>query len=399
MKFKDKIFFIRKNNRFVHKRELIIITLMLVIVVSIFSIVHTIDNYFNHVFFESYDARQYQLFYSEYDDKNIVKEQVLQVKNVKEVFEIYEDHTVLSLIKLGDDEYNGDLFLIGKSDDELRSMANQSDFSKYSLVCPQRLIAKTFSDEGTFINRFSLKRMDKYLFDDASFKLSSVNGDDRILSLKIVALFNNSPMLIDENRCYASRELLKEIYDFESNGEEDGIANLIVTFETNEEEEIIASSQDISKLGYSIYYPYELNYETRDFVKKMAFYIVVVTLVFLIIFIIKFNMDSLSSDVKTYAILKVVGFSDKEYLSLLFINSIFIAVFSFVISMVIILGLVFVFRLVQFYFPFIIVKLPICIDYLAGFIFTLWIIIILLITSCLYMRRIRRRSIAVNLGE
>lgn len=402
MKLKSKLELIKKQDK--NKSTIIILVLLSLVVFTSFSFSKTVDYYLNDC---DYEFDYYYRFggvldsSNGYPDLRESMDKLKGVKYVKDVFSTEESEYIVDVNKIGDKDIKGYVRLIGKTEDDLKELSNGKYKDKYSIICHKNYYPDIDHEVNFWAPRSKFISMNKYNGSNMEVWYTQISSRKRLTeTLNIVEVVDNHKARIDENVCYASRELMWEIYQTQfKNVNQDVLwEDFLVDYDLDHYEEV---DDEFRKLGFGLSSAsrYIVDYTFSNFVSRLKIILLIVSIVAIGIFIMVFNKNKIKDKVKGYSILKTIGISDKEYNDLLDIESVWIVIKSFIISIFASLGVCIIVGIIRYIFPFFLLKIYLKFDWISLIIYYLFVLILLLITNAVYFKKIRKKSINENLGE
>lgn len=392
MKLIDKYQFIKKEKR---KNEIkigIIITLISIVAIILSSFSKSVDYYIAHDIMEKYD---YNFYFVSADEDNSEEELIKKLKDIDHVHEVFdqmERESHIHFQSIGDETIKGDFALIGKSEEDLKKMSPAYE-DKYTILCPKKMVITDLSN-SRFINRWQMLDMSEYK--GKKMKISNYIDENNITyesQLKIADLVDVENTEFDENTCYVSRKLIREIHDKinEGIGASESYGSVIVSIDgTKNTDEVLNNLIDKGFWGSPAVYIEEGNVK---FVKMMKYYSAILSIIFVTIFIMKLNKDNMNNKINDYRVLKSIGISNKDYRSTLLIENGLVLLKSFVFIIFLMIVLLLLKSLVLFIYPFILGKIEIKIDYLFILIYFSIITITSLFVTSKYFNKIQNKNI------
>ena len=404
MNLKSKFKFIKKQDRNI-STIIILVLLSLVVFVS-FSFSKTINYYVEKAILGEFDYNYYFAGLLEttdnYPDLRESMDKLKKVKYVKDVFSTAESEYSVSVNKIGDKEINGSVRLIGKTEDDLKQISNGNYKDKYSIICHENYYPDVDADANIWIPRSKFISMREYKNSFMNISYQHLKTHEHFVdNLNIVEVIENDKVQIDENVCFASRELLWDIYQRELKGVngDDFFEDFLVEYDLDHYEEV---NTEFKKLGFAVSNENrnQLNdFSLPSFLIKLKVVLLFVSIFVVGIFISVFNKNRISDKIRSYSILKTLGMDDKEYNNLLDLDSVWIVVRSVIASIVVSLIFCLIVFVIRYYYPFFLMKIYLTFDWLSLVIYYLAVLILLCLTNYMYFKKIKSKSIVQNLGE
>ncbi|MBQ7789708.1 MAG: hypothetical protein IJ399_00440 [Bacilli bacterium] len=390
MKVKEKIIYCINSSKKYYKQFLIFITLLSILIVGVFTFKKALLNYLYYGIMNNYNYNYAFVTYSVEDRKEDVINKLKNIKNIKEVFNDYENEVSVYIDKIGNMEFNGSFFLIGKSTNDLKKVSSNYN-NKNDIICP-----KSFYHSDNIEEKKFLKRKDFYSFsigdtiDSHYFKTLDDDGNSSKvkLKMKVVDIFDNSKYTIDENTCYASRELLSEIFNnsYPENYFSNQIDSLMISINNSNNHDYV--KEEVEKLGYEFSDVYFIDYSFINFVKKISAVLMISSILFVFLLIVNMNKKRFYDKLSEFNILRTIGYSKNEVKSILMYDSSIILLFSILVSSFVIVILIFIIKLIIYNYPLIISKLELSFDFKTLFLFYLVYAVFFVVNSQLYYNKL-----------
>ena len=404
MNLKNKFEFIKKQDK--NKSTVVILVLLSLIVFVAFSFSKTINYYVEKSVSGEFDYNYYfaGLFEStdNYPDLSESMDKLKKIKYVKDVFSTSESEYIVGVNKLGDKKMDGYVRLVGQTEEDLKRISNNNYKDKYSIICHENYYPNIDADTNIWVMRNKFISMKKYKGSVMNISYAHLKTHEKFTdNLNIVEVLKNDKVQIDENVCFASRELLWDIYQKEFDGvnDDDFWEDFFVDYDLEHYDEV---ESEFNKLGFSV------SRENRNrlddftlpkFLAKLKLTLLFASVIVIGIFISVFNKNIIKDKVKTYSILKTLGMHDKEYNNLLDLESIWIVIRGLIASIIVSLIFSFIVVIIRYYYPFFLMKVYLIFDWMSLIIYYLAVLILLCITNYIYFKKIKKKSIVENLGE
>ena len=217
--------------------------------------------------------------------------------------------------------------------------------------------------------------------------------DDTIIKrvdvdLNVVNTYKNNKYIIDENICYASRDLLTKLFNdsYPKNYFGDQIDSIVFSIDSNDNHQYV--KEEVEKLGYEFSDVYYVDYSFLNFIKKMSNIILISSVFFVILLIININKKRFYDKINEFNVLASIGYSNKEVKKILRYDSILSVGSSVLISFLIICLITILLKIIIYFYPFIFEKLFLKFNYKFLVIFYFFIIIIFIISFEIYYSRL-----------
>lgn len=401
MNLKNKLEFIKKQDK--NKSTIALLVFLSLVVLIAFSVSKTFNNFYTNNILKSYDYnyRSVGLSYptDDYPDLRESMDKLKKVKYVKDVFSNFESDYTIKVIKIGDKKINGYAILIGKTEDELKELSNGNYKDKHSIICHKNYYPDIYHEVNNWIPRtkiISMKKGYKMQYQYYNSKLGKSYTDE----LNVVEVLNNDINMIDENVCYASREIMWEISQNEFAGIEQGVLweDFLVDYDKEHYEEVNAKFMKMG-FGISTRDTYDLDFSLFDNANKIKIILFIGSILIVGIFVLVFNKNKINTKIKSYGILKTIGLEDKEYNTLLDLESISVVIKSAIISFAIGIIIFAIKVIIRFIFPFFLMKINILFDWVSLIIYYLFVLILLCLSNYTYFKKIKKKSIVESIGD
>ena len=311
MNLKNKFEFIKKQDK--NKSTVVILVLLSLIVFVAFSFSKTINYYVEKSVSGEFDYNYYfaGLFEStdNYPDLRESMDKLKKIKYVKDVFSTSESEYIVGVNKLGDKKMDGYVRLVGQTEEDLKRISNNNYKDKYSIICHENYYPNIDADTNIWVMRNKFISMKKYKGSVMNISYAHLKTHEKFTdNLNIVEVLKNDKVQIDENVCFASRELLWDIYQKEFDGvnDDDFWEDFFVDYDLEHYDEV---ESEFNKLGFSV------SRENRNrlddftlpkFLAKLKLTLLFASVIVIGIFISVFNKNIIKDKVKTYSILKTL---------------------------------------------------------------------------------------------
>lgn len=365
MKFKDKLKYIKKRSRNEAIFYTIAISLLTLIITTLFSFSGMLDYYYSKSIKEDYSTNYF--FVSNLKGVSITefKNDLLSINHVEEFFTTNEFINEVEVDKIGDKEITGGINLYGASEEYLKELSNGKYSDYKDVVCSEFLIPIEYLDLDISIRRSDLLDTKKYMGESISIFNKLYNGESNEVfrtNLHIVSVFKNKPLIIDENVCYTSRRFLNEMMNNVYKYTPDLIDNANMLVRLDDRLNFDEVSKDILSMGYSIMDPISIDYSLYDTINTLKYSSIGIGVLFVLIIIVVLNKKRISDKKQEYKILKSVGLNDEEYLNIIRLENIIIILKSLISSILLLLFFIVVLNIVVYFRPFLLGKLPIIVN-------------------------------------
>lgn len=389
MKINDILKFCIKSNRKYYKQFCVFIVLLSILVFGIYTFKDSLISYLYNGIMKQYN---YNYVYSNpYNlDREEVKSNLRKINHVKEVFEPYQDTFYINLEKIDNEKHYGSFILVGKSDYEMKELSKNKYINESDVICPKNFYYSDDISSKRFVNRNEIIKLSNNSLKTYYYKRAI---DDTIIKrvdvdLNVVNTYKNNKYIIDENICYASRDLLTKLFNdyYPENYFGDQIDSIVFSIDSNDNHQYVKA--EVEKLGYEFSDVYYVDYSFLNFIKKMSNIILISSVFFVILLIININKKRFYDKINEFNVLASIGYSNKEVKKILRYDSILSVGSSVLISFLIICLITILLKIITYFYPFIFEKLFLEFNYKFLFMFYAFIIIIFIISFEIYYSRL-----------
>lgn len=389
MNLKDKLYVIKKDNSKNRKRKIITNIILSLIVFIVLTFTESTIYYMLNTYVNQNDFRTFAI--GSIDKKNPIEnriEEIKEIPHIEDFFEQREERIIVNTKTIDGRKFEGDIELIGKSEDYLTSISN-GKYKENSIICPEYMINDVNIEVNKFTPRKSLTNMTKYVGKELSISTENIQNKTMDKTFTIASIYKNELGTIDHSTCYVSHDISKELNDFYFEGQEyykfyfisiDDIRNLEIV-----KEELYKRDLGIGQTSY-------LNYDFLNFFKSLRYYIIIVVSIFTIVFIFKYTLADVEEKTKQYSIYKSIGINDSEYDSIINLENVTIIGKSFIISSLIVIILVLALNILLYFYPFILMRIIIKPNIVTIFIYYLVATIIIYVSSYYTLNKIKKNS-------
>lgn len=407
---KDRCFFVRSN--LFEKRNIflfIILVLVILILLICFNLIFFVDDFQNTNINKNVDMRTL-LVYSQSEDVDFDV-----INNLEHV--IYNNSTKFygstgsysEEFNDGDADGYVDIYPLLIPED-INIVKGRSIESDTEAICPT-----SFYPHSIYINEDSddMKIYPSYYLDDnniigRNFTIKSANPQNEDLSVKIVGLYNPKDNLKPVNGCYISENAYEQIvspYDMTvTSYYEDGTVvtenieysgNVVIVDDYNNVEIV---KEELESMGFSVDNAFYIDQEILKSVFTIPLFISLIIIILSLNIIYSFINKKTKYRLHNYGILKTVGYSQKNIISIDTLENVFVFIFSFIVSFLLYIIIYFILMrtlLVEFTFGNLSVHIPFL--YIILFIISFVVIIILM---CKFkLSKILNQPVRKLLGE
>ena len=402
----NKSFWIsRKISKDSRNKIIILIVICFIIVVSVFSFYKSIKHYLYYGIMKMYNYNYYFVTYSNTSDS--LDEAILKLKSIEHIDDIFIDDYQLYSINIdsiSSNKINGSFYLVAMPNEKVAEKIGISKKLNYNeIICPQFFYPNDNIEGNKFIPAkriINLKNMLNTTFDLYYYKyINDYNSVKKNIKLNLISTYENNENIIDENICYSSRELIKNIFDDAyENVDLSNQYNSIIVLIDNQKFYTDVEKQ-ISKLGYEVTSSFTLNENFFEFVWFISIFLIISSFVFVIILVSNLNKKSLNNNTNEYGIMRSIGANKSDIFKLLFVESMHTFLLSLFFSLTIFFVILFLTKMITILFPFVFSKIPIKVDYCSIIIFMSTILVILIFENIIYFRKLFSYEIMDNINE
>lgn len=389
MNLKDKLYVIKKDNSKNRKRKIITNVILSLIVFIVLTFTESTIYYMLNTYVNQNDFRTFAI--GSKDKNNPIEnriEEIKEIPHIEDFFEQREERIIVNTKTIDGRNFEGDIELIGKSEDFLASISN-GKYKENSIICPEYMINDVNIEVNKFTQRKSLTNMTKYVGKELSISTENMQNKTMDKTFTIASIYKNELGTIDHSTCYVSHDIIKELNDFNLEGQDyynfyfisiDDINNLEIV-----KEELNKRDLGIGQTSY-------LNYDFLNFLKSLRYYIIIVVSIFTIVFIFKYTLADVEEKTKQYSIYKSIGINDSEYDSIINLENVTVIGKSFIISSLIVIILVLALNILLYFYPFILMRIIIKPNIVTIFIYYLVATIIIYVSSYYALNKIKKNS-------
>lgn len=405
MNYKSILWFSKKSGNYSRKKIVIPIVLCSIIVVSIFSFNQSIMHYLYDGIMKSFNYNYYFITYTDSgDSRETVMENLKQMDHVVDVFE--DDYQMYSLYleKIANNNVNGSFYLVGTTNEYISKAFNLNvNLKNNNIICPRAFYPNDNIEGNRFISAKNIISMDNMVNQniDAYYYryINDYDYEKQMIKLKVIDTYSNNDSLIDENICYASRNVIKNIFDdaYKNLDLSNQTGSIIISIDNQDNYKNI--EKQIDDFDYEISGSFVLNDNFLSFIKIISYVLIFGSIVFVLIFTFNFNKKRLIDRTKEFGILRSIGSTKRNISKILIVETCITFMISMICSLIFIIIISSILRIIIAIYPFIFDKIPITINFMSFIIYMLSILFILIIESFLFAKKIFKQDILLSINE
>ena len=373
-----------KNDKSIYKK-VIILSIAMILLIIVFSFTKSMNMYIEN------GIKQDLSYKTLYIDPNFNTNSISLINKIKEIKHVsdafidnYSDITVYS----NDFIKNGSIQLVRYFENDSINYISYNDVNLESqIICPKNFYPKSNIDN---INKKDIIKMNKYLNKNIDIYYYTYNNDEsknvNYDTLKIVGIYDNNTNIIDENICYAHKNLIEKIYNKSyENYNQDNITSSIF-IRVDDIKNIDFVKEKLNDLGYESSSLVLINSKFINFVNVTSFLIGIFIIIFLIIIINFINKKNISDKSKIINLYRCFGYTKNDITKILYIENSYISLISICISIIFTFLIFIILKITIYYNPFLFSKFPIIYSYFA-IIISLIIIFVINIYNIKFVRK------------
>lgn len=320
-----------------------------------------------------------------------IEDNIKELNNVKYITNVvnsYEyQHGMLPIDEFKTKKLTGDIWLMSSNNKSLPKIVKGTNFpddNGYYMICPANFYPTNSYNIFKKLSIYDKFDIDKYLNKEINFEYfgnnyhyarenPNINPDDYIfnINIKLIGLYKNDDYNIDENICFVNNKTLHDIVKNEFKDDIDPVTK-VDNYELQKGSQIVEVDdashvklveEELKKLGYSIDYMFETDYESLD--KTNANITLICSLIIIIIAIFMYLMleKDYEENKDYYNLLHILGYNNKE-INKIYLNSCILKIFFWIIiSLLISIIVCLIGSLIIKIYPFLIYKYRIVYDY------------------------------------
>ena len=305
---------------------------------------------------------------------------------------------------MSNNKVDGSFYIVGTTKEFLlKTFGLNIDLNDNEVICPKLFYPSDDIEGNKFITSnkiVNLNNMQGQIIRAYYQKfIDDYNSEKRQINLKLIDTYDNNKNIIDENICYASRNMIKTIFD-------DAYKNIDLSKQTGSIIISIDNQNNFDKVkpilngyGYEISSSFVLNKQFLSFVKIASYIIAICAIIFVIIISLNINKQRLMDRTKEFGIMRSLGCNKHDIFSILIVENLNTFILSIFYSLISIITIFSILKILVFIYPFIFEKIPIKLNYISFIIYSIIILSILIIESVAYSKKILNQDILVNINE
>ncbi len=342
-------------------KMLILIIVSLLILLSIFTFKNTIDNHINHSLLNNLTYRTFFIDIEEYNEEDITSK-LFQIENVSNVFNSDERYLYLES-SLND--INGEVIFMGSTNETRPILLSGSNLTnKYDVICPENFILGKGDLETSKIDKSSIINMHEHLGNNLNFNVkqylddSSTQFINESFELIITGIYKNSAVELDENICYVSHELIKEVHDKIYKNLNYNKSNTLI-LQVDNAKNIEKVINDVNNLGLNAQSVITLDLNFLFFIDIIMYIFLAIINFFIITVIYVIFKNNNKKIISKYNIMRVVGYKNSHIKNIVNLERNIMILYTGLIFIMIVLFLNFIYNFLLLINPYVFFKLPI----------------------------------------
>ena len=344
-----------KNDKSIYKK-VIILSIAIILLIIVFSFTKSMNMYIENGIKQDLS---YKTLYIDPDFNTNSISLINKIKEIKHVSDAFIDNYSDITVYSNDFIKNGSIQLVRYSEnDSINYISFNGVNLENQIICPKNFYPKNNIDN---INKKDIIKMNKYLNKNIDIYYYTYNNDEsknvNYDTLKIVGIYDNNTNIIDENICYAHKNLIEKIV-----------------------------KEKLNDLGYESSSLVLINSKFINFVNVTSFLIGIFIILFLIIIINFINKKNISDKSKIINLYRCFGYTKNDITKILYIENSYISLISICISIIFTFLIFIILKITIYYNPFLFSKFPIIYNYFA-IIISLIIIFVINIYNIKFVRK------------
>ncbi len=376
------------------KINIIFITLMMLLMIFLFTYKETIKNYLNK---DIYDRifNNYLAFKVRNDDKDWTKEEVdamqEEIRKIPHVLFTTYQYAFASFLQVPqfkNDKIYGNMIGYVASNETLPKIVSGTNFPDDKgnyLVCPENFYPTFVETLNKKLTKDDKVDLTSYLNKEITIHFSTYKSVPKTLDFKLVGLYKNSDYTYDEYTCFINRSSMINVGKTLYEGEYDPIrhidaideqTNIFYIIDDYKNEPYV--TKKLEDLGYIVEDGYDFSLDNYyKLITVLNIFIILVIVCILIIEIILFRKIKIENE-NNFNLLHVLGFKKKDIFKVFMFSNLIQIFISLIISVLILfIGLGILKYIINIY-PFIFAKHRICVNY-----YSILIVVVITIISSL----------------
>lgn len=382
--------------------NIFIITLSILAILIIITLSNTLSNFIQNNIDKNI---QYRTMFVKYDVMNESIDSVMSnVKHIDHVHMVLEQQkykTYVSVDEFKTKKTDGEIQLISSDKDMVPQIVagrNMKDNEKNVMICPYNFVADSNVDNRTDLYRTDYIDGKRYLDKDIIISYNSYDESLEIPKIletftkkfKIIGLYDSYDNFSGENICYAPfssvDEISENIENNTSNEYEIFFHPVVIVDDSKNVDKVF---NDIKNLGYNPVKTMNIDIKTTQYIKSIGFILVIATSTVSFICILIFVYKAIRDRKSEIGILKAIGYKNKYIYIFFVVETIILGIVSILIALLIYTSLYFFAYYVTHYAGIVWSRFIIKYEYTCIVLVLTCIIIIPVICSSIFYRKIR----------
>lgn len=373
-----------KNDKSIYKK-VIILSIAIILLIIVFSFTKSMNMYIENGIKQDLS---YKTLYIDPDSNTNSISLINKIKEIKHVSDAFIDNYSDITVYSNDFIKNGSIQLVRYSEnDSINYISFNGVNLENQIICPKNFYPKNNIDN---INKKDIIKMNKYLNKNIDIYYYTYNNDEsknvNYDTLKIVGIYDNNTNIIDENICYAHKNLIEKIYNksYENYNQDNITPSIFIRVDNIKNIDFV--KEKLNDLGYESSSLVLINSKFINFVNVASFLIGIFIILFLIIIINFINKKNISDKSKIINLYRCFGYTKNDITKILYIENGYISLISICISIIFTFLIFIILKITIYYNPFLFSKFPIIYNYFA-IIISLIIIFVINIYNIKFVRK------------
>lgn len=384
-------YFIRNKKNYINA---LIIGIIISLTVFVSTFYTTIINFLNFDINKDFQSRTLLVIKK---DNTIsltdIREELEKINHIDGVFSVTSRYNGLISKEFEKNGLSGRVDLYAANNKTLPTIIKGTDFPNKSgnyIICPINFYPS--DSDFTKVTKNNFYNIEKYLNKDINFEYKNFKTNKvDVIKYKLIGIYENNPLSIDENVCFVNESSLLKVYIAERNGLEnfnlEDQRSFYIQVDNYNNLDLVKQSlneQNFESIS-TTYIDYSSYNKIFKRIKTVSITLIVIIFLFLLIILYKQN----TKNKKDYYILHSIGYNRMIINCIDFFYKIFLLLLSYIFSIIVILiGLIFL-KIIQYYKPLIFGKKMIVIDikfWLISIVLTLSVVLFLFIIKLFQQR-------------
>lgn len=388
-------------NQFIRDKKniisVVLISFMFALVLLCFSFKKSLNNYWNDSVGKLVDYRTYIVKFNK--EKYDVNSAIEKLKTYNHVVETFDESSYLISMKLNDSNIvfeNSSIFLIGTISNPIK-LINGSNLDSVSpnenpIICAKQFYPFFEDAQEKYSVSKSIDITDK-LGENINFSFIT---SEEVEKFKIVGLYDAKANHTEGNVCYTTLDVVRKLnkkyqFDVFPDTNEDINYVYMVIDNINNEELVI---NEIKKEKFDIVT--QVLHINKTMGNNIISLLVIISRIFMFLtigIILYISITKINKGKEDYFIMKTSGYSDSNITIIYILEFVFKLIFAFIVSIVLYKAMLIFFNKLYISDKIIFYDLKIGIDFMAIYINLLLSIIICIIISMYFKRKIKKISV------